>query len=110
MSEDSKLVEKLENSKKFTEEEMETLSSIQNGYVGIRSDFGQLHMSRMRINEQLDDLEQFEANINQRFQELQETEKKFLEETTSKYGQGTLNPDTGEFTPTTNSEPEKTPK
>ena len=103
MSEDSNLTKKLEeveNKKQFSEEEMKKLRDVQIGYSNIRSDFGQLYMSRIRLSEQEKDLENFEAEINKRFQDLQNEEKAFLDKTTEKYGQGTLDPDTGIFTPT----------
>ena len=48
-------------------------------------------MAKMRLNQQEQDLEN---NLN----EIQSEESKFLEEITKKYGQGTLNPETGVFT------------
>ena len=102
MPEESKLTEKLkekENQKQFSKEEMEKLRSIQDGYSNIRGEFGQLHMSRIRLNEQLTSLNDLEADISQRFQDLQTDEKKFLDETTKKYGQGSLDPESGMFTP-----------
>ena len=40
-----------------------------------------------------------EEEIRKKFFDLQGKEKKFLEETTSKYGEGNLNPETGVFVP-----------
>tara|TARA_R100000008_G_C3560433_1_gene155813 strand:+ start:929 stop:1231 length:303 start_codon:yes stop_codon:yes gene_type:complete len=85
---------------KFSEEELKTLNEIQDGYIQSRGDFGQLYMSRVRLNNQFEELDQLEADLNKNFEDLQIKEKKFLDETTKKYGQGSLNPETGVFTPT----------
>ena len=99
MPEESKLAEKLENATKFTEEELKTVKDIQDEYIGIQNQFGQLALSKIRLNSQLDSLHQLEAKLNEDFENLQKKEQEFLDETTKKYGEGSLNPDTGEFTP-----------
>ena len=85
---------------KFTEEELKTLNEVQDGYVQLRGDFGQLYMSRVRLNSQFADLDKLEDDLNKNFEDLQNKERKFLDETTKKYGQGSLNPESGVFTPT----------
>ena len=47
-------------------------------------------------------LEEDEINLEKSLSDLQNEEKTFLEGITKKYGQGTLNPETGVFTPTEN--------
>ena len=42
---------------------------------------------------------QQKEDLAKSFTEIQENERKFLDEITKKYGQGTLNPETGEFVP-----------
>ncbi len=76
---------------KFTEEELGKINSIRENYLNIQNSFGQVKMAKMRLNQQEQDLEN---NLN----EIQSEESKFLEEITKKYGQGTLNPETGVFT------------
>ena len=78
---------------KFTEEEMNQVQNIQRSYMAVQNQFGQLKMSQIKLDEQEVDLEDAYKNI-------QSEEKKFLDGITSKYGQGTLNPETGVFTPT----------
>ena len=80
---------------KFTEEELTQVQSIQNDYVSIQNQFGQLKLSQIRLDEQ-------EVDLEEALKSIQEEEKKFLDGITSKYGQGTLNPETGVFTPTEN--------
>ena len=78
---------------KFTEEEMKQVQNIQRSYQNVQIQFGQLKMSQIKLDEQEVDLEDSYKNI-------QSEEKKFLDGITSKYGQGSLTPETGVFTPT----------
>ena len=77
---------------KFTEEELKQVQDIQNKYISIQNQFGQLKLSQINLDNQEIDLEKALEN-------LQTEEKKFLDLTTQKYGQGSLNPETGVFTP-----------
>ena len=77
---------------KFTEEELNQLKTIQSSYVSIQNAFGQLKMAMFR-------LEQQEVDLEDKLKAIQENEDKFLNKITDKYGQGTLNPETGVFTP-----------
>ena len=96
---ESKLVEKYENATKFSEEELKQVKEIQDGYFDVQSRLGQVAVAKIRLEKQFNELEEHENNLHKRFNELQETERKFLDSVTEKYGQGTLNPDTGEFIP-----------
>jgi len=77
---------------KFTEDELKKIQNIQQNYQNVQNQFGNLKLSQIRLDEQEIDLEKSLKNI-------QQEEQKFLEGITEKYGQGTLNPDTGVFTP-----------
>ena len=59
---------------------------------------GQIHIARLRLEEQIVSLDKSTNDIQNKFKETTEEEKKFLDEVTSKYGDGTLNPETGVFT------------
>jgi len=84
--------EKVKQETKFTEEEIKQLQQIQQSYVAIQAQFGQLKMNQIRIDNQ-------EDNLCDSLISLQDEEKKFLDGITKKYGQGSLNPETGVFTP-----------
>jgi hypothetical protein len=68
------------------------LKKIQDSYLGVQNNFGQLKMAMFR-------LEQQEVDLEDKLKAIQENEDKFLNKITDKYGQGTLNPETGVFTP-----------
>ena len=78
---------------KFTEEEMKQIQNIQVSYQNVQSQFGQLKLAQIRLDEQ-------EVDLEEALKAVQSEEKKFLDGITDKYGQGTLNPETGVFTPT----------
>tara|TARA_Y100000816_G_C25775449_1_gene406873 strand:+ start:221 stop:484 length:264 start_codon:yes stop_codon:yes gene_type:complete len=80
---------------KFTEEELKNVQDIQKSYVNVQNQFGQLKMAQIKLDEQ-------EVELEEALKQIQTEEKKFLDGITSKYGQGTLNPETGVFTPTEN--------
>ena len=78
---------------KFTEEELKQGQNIQQSYVNVQNQFGQLKMAQIRLDNQ-------EVELEDALKSIQDEEKKFLDGITDKYGQGTLNPETGVFTPT----------
>ena len=80
---------------KFTEEELTQVQNIQKSYVNVQNQFGQLKLAQIRLDEQ-------EVQLEDTLKQVQSEEKKFLDGITDKYGQGTLNPETGVFTPTEN--------
>ena len=77
---------------KFTEEELKQVGTFQQNYSNIQNQFGQLKMAQIRLDEQ-------EVDLENSLKSIQSEEKKFLEGITEKYGQGSLNPETGVFTP-----------
>ena len=85
--------------KKFTEEELKQVKEIQDKYFDIQNQFGLASITKLRLEKQMDNLMQQKEDLAKSFTEIQENERKFLDEITKKYGQGTLNPETGEFVP-----------
>ena len=83
---------------KFTDKELEQIKGIQDSYAKLQSEFGQVGISKIRLKEQVDEVEAFEAKLSDEFKQIQETEKNLLEDITKKYGEGSLDPETGVFT------------
>ena len=93
--ETSKLVQKVEeksNEVHFTEEEMTKLADLQSKYQSIQDRFGQTKLQQITAQQQMDALDSLEKNI-------QKEEQKLVGELNETYGAGTLNPETGVFTP-----------
>ena len=80
---------------KFTKEELTQVQNIRKDYTNVQYQFGQLKLAQIRLDND-------EVTLEDSLKSIQDEEKKFLEGITEKYGQGTLNPETGVFTPTEN--------
>ena len=102
MPEESKLTEKLEEKQsevKFSEEELKQVADIQVSYAETTNKFGQLSLAKLRLNQQEKSLDDEHESLSKTFAKIQQEEQTFLDEITKKYGQGTLNPETGVFIP-----------
>ena len=84
---------------KFTKEEMTELKNVQESYIQVQSQFGQLAVSRIRLQQQIEDLDKLENDLQIKFRDTNDNEQKFVDKVTNKYGNGTFDPDTGLFTP-----------
>ena len=84
---------------KFTEEEMKQINVLQQGYVNLQNALGQLGVSRIRLEQQLDDLDTAEENVRVQFVENQTKERDFVDGINKKYGDGNLDLTSGVFTP-----------
>ena len=84
---------------KFTGEEMGSLKEIQESYFNIQTEYGKLELIRIRLEQQLDVLDNTDDDLKEKFIQTQTTEKEFLDGITKKYGEGTLDQDSGVFTP-----------
>ena len=84
---------------KFTKEELEGLEKIQQSYIEVQADLGQVSIAKLKLEEQLSSITKSEEEIKGRFRETQQMEQNFIGEISKKYGEGTLNPESGVFTP-----------
>ena len=89
----------MSNPIKFTEDEMKKIKEFQESYVTIQQNLGQISISELRLNQQLKALGESEVELKNKFVEVQQDEKSFIEEITKKYGDGTLDPNSGQFIP-----------
>ena len=87
----------MSESVKFTDEEMKELKEIQESYIEVQNNLGQTQVSILRLEQQRENLFSYENSLKEKFFKVQEDEKKFIEKVTEKYGDGELNPNTGEF-------------
>ena len=100
MAEESKLADKLEEKEKevrFTEDELRKLKEIQQKYINVQQSLGQLSISKLRLEQQLNYLDENENNLKNEFINNQKDEKEFVDGMTKKYGDGTLDPESGKF-------------
>tara|TARA_Y100001973_G_C5090164_1_gene277088 strand:+ start:140 stop:418 length:279 start_codon:yes stop_codon:yes gene_type:complete len=84
--------------KKFTDEEMGKIKEIQSSYLGVQQAFGQLEVNKLRLEQQLDSTQQASIDLKEKFTEVQNNEQKLIEELNTKYGDGSLDLESGTFT------------
>ena len=84
---------------RFTGEEMTDINSLQQTYVNIQNTMGQVQVSRIRLEQQLSDLDKTEDELKTQFFETQNKENKLVADINKKYGDGNLDLKTGVFTP-----------
>ena len=96
----SKLAEKYEKATKFTEEEITKIKDVQKKYIGIQQAFGSLELTKLRLQQQLESNIKATDGLRDKFIELQNSEQDLIKKLNEKYGDGTLNPETGDFVPT----------
>ena len=77
---------------KFTDEELKSIEGIRTAYAEITNRFGQITLTRYNLDQQ-------EKQAHTDFEAIRAEEQKVLNSITEKYGPGTLDPNTGVFTP-----------
>ena len=101
MAEETKLKSQMSDGEavKFSDEELQSLQGLQNTYASISTQFGQLKVSRMNLERQLDSLIQSEETLENAWEDTRKKEAELVQSLTEKYGPGSLNPETGEYKP-----------
>jgi hypothetical protein len=100
MAEKTKLKSQMSDGEKikFSEEELQSLQELQNTYASISTQFGQLKVSRINLERQMENLDDGENQLEQNWEETRQKESELVSSLTEKYGPGSLNPSTGEYT------------
>ena len=98
MAEDTKVVE-TNDEMKFTAEELQELQDLQTGYQEKQVVLGQLAVQRILLDQQSDALEARKTEVEQEYEGVQQQERDLVAQLNEKYGPGSLNPETGVFTP-----------
>ena len=86
---------------KFTDEELESLQSLQTNYQEKQAVLGQLAVQRILLTQQHEALETRITEVEAEYQNVQQEERDLVATLNEKYGPGQLDPATGVFTPTT---------
>ncbi len=87
---------------KFTDDELKKIQDVQTSYQQKTALFGQLSLQKFQVSRQLDSLDQAEENLRNEIIQLETDERELVKELNQKYGAGTLDPQTGTFTPAKN--------
>ena len=89
---------------KFTDDELKQLQGLQTSYQEKQLQFGQLKVQKILLQQQTEALEAAEVGLEEDYKGVQETERNLVQQLNEKYGPGSLNPETGVFTPTETAE------
>ena len=84
---------------KFSQEEMNQLTELQQTYATIQNTFGQLSVNRIRLEQELSSLDEADDRLKSDFAANQQKEREFVDTISKKYGDGNLDLNTGVFTP-----------
>ncbi len=77
---------------KFSDDELKQISDIRTAYAEITNRFGQIQLTKYNLQKQ-------EELAEMDFESVKVKEQEVLKGITEKYGPGTLDPNTGVFTP-----------
>jgi len=101
MAEETKLKSQMGSDEpvKFTDEELNSLQELQNTYASISTQFGQVKVSRINLERNLESLDETERSLEEAWDNNRQVESDLVKSLNEKYGAGSLNPTTGEFIP-----------
>ena len=85
---------------KFSNDDIKSLNDLSQKYQTIQSSFGQLRVQKILVSQQQANLEEAEAKLEAEYIDNQNEERELVKKLNEKYGPGTLDPETGVFTPT----------
>ena len=77
----------------FSKEELDQLKKLRTELSNMTAQFGQLYINKVKLEEQ-------ETLLKKQLAELEQKENTLTKELTDKYGKGSINLETGTFTPT----------
>ena len=95
---------------KFTEEELQSLQELSTKSNGITNRFGQLAIAKINLEKQSEAVEEEEFKLHEELEALKKEEQETLQSITDKYGPGSLDPQTGIFTPSVEVQPSEEEK
>ena len=84
---------------KLSEEELNELKLIQSTYQEKIYAFGQLYIDKLNLVEQQKEMEKVESQLKQDLNDNQKKEQNWMNDISTKYGEGSLSLKDGTFTP-----------
>ena len=95
---------------KFTEEELKSIQGLSEKSNNITNRFGQLAIAKINLEKQSEAVEEEEFKLHEELEALKKEEQETLQSITEKYGPGSLDPQTGVFTPSVEVQPSEEEK
>ena len=95
---------------KFTEKELQSLQELSTKSNEITNRFGLLAIAKINLEKQSEGVEEEEFKLHEELEALKKEEQETLQSITEKYGPGSLDPQTGVFTPSVEVQPSEEEK
>jgi len=84
---------------KFTKDELNSIEELRNNYNSVTNALGMLEVSRMQTEKRLEAIEGDKIRLETQYEQLTMAEKELINSLTEKYGQGSIDINSGVFTP-----------
>ena len=89
----------MSETKKFTQEELEKVQGLRDRMSKLVANFGELKLEQILHAQKTKKLEQLEETFNKEYASIQTTELELVKQFNEKYGRGTLDLESGTFSP-----------
>ena len=86
--------------KKFTDEELKEVQVLRNRMSTLVANFGELKLEQIMHDQKTENIKKAEENLNKEYSDIQKKELELVKVYNEKYGRGTLDLESGTFTPT----------
>ena len=84
---------------KFTKDELNSIEELRNNYNSVTNALGMLEVSRMQTEKRLETIAGDKIRLETQYEQLTMAEKELIDTLTEKYGQGSIDINSGVFTP-----------
>tara|TARA_Y100000593_G_C4252388_1_gene307863 strand:+ start:77 stop:397 length:321 start_codon:yes stop_codon:yes gene_type:complete len=84
---------------KFKDEDLKQLTDLREGYINTQNQLGRIKVQQVLAEQQYDALVKAEDELKQNYLNLTTKEQELVQSYNEEYGVGTVNIETGEFTP-----------
>ena len=89
----------MSETKKFTDEELKEVQSLRDRMSKLVANFGELKLEQILHEQKADNIKKADENLNNEYSDIQTKEMELVKVFNEKYGRGTLDLDSGTFTP-----------
>ncbi len=89
----------MSENKKFTEKELKDVQELRDRMSKLVANFGELKLEQILHDQKANNLETIEETLNNEYANIQKTEIELVKTFNEKYGRGTLDLESGTFSP-----------
>ena len=89
----------MSDTKKFTDEELKEVQSLRDRMSKLVANFGELKLEQILHEQKANNIKKADEDLNNEYSNIQTKEMELVKVFNEKYGRGTLDLDSGTFTP-----------